>query len=114
LFDTVVIKKDVVMKKLFAQIGIIFALVVGFTGISSVANAAPAHAGTSSNCRQVDAGPGYVFYTNSGSGRYGAFCYVDYDWFEEVVLGYHDGTRLVAVSNQRCGGTITLFVRPCY
>lgn len=102
------------MKKLIAKIVIVLMLATGFTAIGSVASASTANAGTSSSCRQIDAGAGYVFYTPSGSGRYAAFCYVDYDWFEEVVLGYRDGWRLMAAHPWRCGGTIPLFVRPCY
>lgn len=101
------------MKKIIAKIAIIIMLATGFTAIGSVANAAPAHAGTSSQCFQKDAGYGYVFWTPSGSGRYAAVCYVDYDWFEEAILGYRDGWKIMTVSNYYCGGTIRLWVSYC-
>ena len=102
------------MKKIIARIAVILMLATGFTAIGSVANAAPAHAGTASQCFQKDAGAGYVFWSYSSAGRYAAVCYVDYDWFEEVVLGYRDGWKIMTVHPWRCGGTIPLWVRPCY
>lgn len=101
------------MKKVIAQIVVVLMLAFGFTATASVANAAPAEAATTSGCRQIDAGYGYKFWTNSSSGRYAAFCNVDYDWFEEVVLGYRDGGKIMTVSPYWCGGTIRNWVVAC-
>jgi hypothetical protein len=101
------------MKKIIAKLAIIFMLATVFTGIGSVANASPAHAGTNLQCTQQDSGVWNGFWTPSGSGRYRAWCYTDYDWMEEVFLGYRDGWHTSAVSNTYCGGAIGLFVSHC-
>lgn len=101
------------MKKLIAKAMVIITLAFGLTGIGSVANAAPAHAGTSSSCRQVYAGTGW-FPTPTGYYKYAAYCYVDYDWVEEVFFGQRDGWRFVGYSNTWCSGYIRQWVNPCY
>lgn len=88
------------MKKVIAKVVVTLMLAFGLTGIASVANAAPAHAGTSSGCRIIDAGYGYTF---AGTPyRYATYCYVDYDWVEEVFFGMHDGWRIVNFHYGRC------------
>lgn len=102
------------MKKLIAKVVVILMLAFGLTGVASVANAAPAHAGTASSCRQIYAGAGYYFWTNTGGYKYAAYCYVDYDWVEETFFGMHDGWRFVAYDNTYCSGYIRQWVNPCY
>ena len=101
------------VKSWITRLVILLTLTTGFTVIGSAANAAPAHAGTASQCRMIDAGYGYTFYTNSGSGRYAAYCYVDYDWAEEVFLGQRDGYKIMTVSPYWCGGGIRQWVAAC-
>lgn len=101
------------IKSWIARVMVILALATGFTAIGTVANASPAHASTTSQCRQIDAGYGYVFWTPSGSGRYAAYCYVDYSWDQEVFLGYRDGYKIMTVSPYYCGGGIRQWVIAC-
>jgi hypothetical protein len=81
-------------KKALMTLGAAMALTASGIGVNAAIAAPSAEAGTSSGCF-VDKG-------NYGGYRYGIWCEVDYDWFEEVVLGYRDGLKLVWRQNEPC------------
>jgi hypothetical protein len=84
----------------FAILTLATTSLIGVGQVAAMATAEKASAGTLNSCRVVDAGYGRTFY---GTGkRYAAYCYVDYDWTEEVFLGYRDGWKFVWYSNNRC------------
>lgn len=92
--------------KFSAKIAAMTLAVSGLTGVGLVTDttlgAESANAASVSSCRLLDAGYGYVFYGPSSTGRYASYCYFNYDWFEEAVLGMRDGMKMVNVRSVRC------------
>lgn len=87
------------MKKIAAQLAAVAIAIPAVLGVG-VATAPAANAATASSCRIIDAGYGY---TLGASGyRYATYCYIDYDWMEEVFFGYRDGWRIVRYHTERC------------
>lgn len=69
------------LKRALASIFVILGITVGTVVVAPVATAAPAHAVTMTQCSSY-----YQYGWN-----YVTVCYYDYNWWEEVVLGHHDG-----------------------
>lgn len=89
-----------------AAFGTAAALVLG----GAVVAAPAANAGTASSCQVLDAGYGRQLGTTGY--RYASYCYVDYDWSEEVFFGMHDGWKITQYSNNKCSLAPWLGYRP--
>jgi hypothetical protein len=92
------------MKKLLASMLAVLGLTTAITFIGGVASAEPAQAATISDCRLLDAGPGYVIYTGSAKGRYATLCHRDYGLDEEILLWWFakDGPVVLNARDVRC------------